>query len=476
MTDVKLRCLGVPFEVDRQDRIRAERYYDSGFFEMEKETLWPRVWQMACRLEQIPAPGDFMEYEILGRSVVVVRVDDHTIKAYENACRHRGVKLASGSGNLSSGFTCSFHGWCWGLDGQNTFIYQPGLFDSSQLDPDDVRLNEVRVEIALGCAFINFDWDAPSLHASIEPFGSFHDEWMVEDLRAEWWLSCELRTNWKLAMEAFMEAYHVKQTHPQLLPDAPRNDNGELIYRDPDSPILGAAGSRGSGSRARTPEGDSAAFIEAEIQNMLGTTIGMNGMVHRRDVEIAETLRDIDLSADWENADAVWFGALNDAVTKWHRDRGERMPDLNVLTGKGMFSPVNFCFPHFFLLPMFSSAASYRIRPLTAETCLFEVWSLTRYAPGEEPGPLPIPEPKPYDDAQWPPVPRQDFSNLPIQQQGLHNPGFEYMRLSDKVEGLIGNYQRLIDGYLAGLDYDVLLSAVQRVSGFIDVPVRDLGF
>ena len=54
--------------------------------------------------------------------------------------------------------------------------------------------------------------------------------------------------------------------------------------------------------------------------------------------------------------------------------------------------------------------------------------------------------------------------------------GFEYMRLSDKVEGMIGNYQRLIDGYLAGLGDDVLLPALQQVQGPIDAPARDLGF
>ncbi len=80
------------------------------------------------------------------------------------------------------------------------------------------------------------------------------------------------------------------------------------------------------------------------------------------------------------------------------------------------------------------------------------------------------------DDPRWPPIPGQDYSNLPKQQKGLHTKGFDYMRLSNQVEGMIGNYHRLIDGYLAGLDYDTLLPAAQQVSGPIDAPVRDLGF
>jgi hypothetical protein len=80
------------------------------------------------------------------------------------------------------------------------------------------------------------------------------------------------------------------------------------------------------------------------------------------------------------------------------------------------------------------------------------------------------------DDPRWPVIPRQDFANIPRQQAGLHAKGFEFMQLSTQVEGMIGNYQRLIDGYLARLGYDKLLPAVQQVSGPIDDCSKDLGF
>ena len=57
------------------DRIPKQRYYDPDFYALEAELFWPRVWQMACRLEEIPKPGDFVEYEILDESIIVVRVD-----------------------------------------------------------------------------------------------------------------------------------------------------------------------------------------------------------------------------------------------------------------------------------------------------------------------------------------------------------------------------------------------------------------
>jgi hypothetical protein len=113
---------------------------------------------------------------------------------------------------------------------------------------------------------------------------------------------------------------------------------------------------------------------------------------------------------------------------------------------------------------------------LGPEECLFELWSLTRFPDGETPPPIKTPEPWAPDDPRWPPIPTQDFSNLPRQQLGLHTKGFEFMRLSNKAEGLISNYQRLIDGYLAGIEPPKLLDAVQKVSGCIDVPCKELGF
>ena len=71
------------------------------------------------------------------------------------------------------------------------------------------------------------------------------------------------------------------------------------------------------------------------------------------------------------------------------------------------------------------------------------------------------PEPWAHDDARVPPIPTQDFSNLPRQQQGLHNKGFEFMRLSAGIEGGIANFERTLDGFLAGLSYDELARALR---------------
>jgi hypothetical protein len=136
-----------------------------------------------------------------------------------------------------------------------------------------------------------------------------------------------------------------------------------------------------------------------------------------------------------------------------------------------------YCFPHFFVLPMYSSASSYRFRPLGPEETLMEIWSLTRFPDDVEPPRLPVPEMWEHDDPRWPPIPAQDFSNLPKQQKGLHAKGFDYMRLSEVAEGGVINFERLVDGFLAGLPYDELLPGLAAINvNPLEQPVADLGF
>ena len=90
-------------------------------------------------------------------------------------------------------------------------------FAEHNRQPGDLDLVPVRCETWGGCAWINLDPDAPPLRESLEPFATSLDAWKVESLRAEWWYACRLPVNWKLAVEAFVEAYHVPQSHPQLV-------------------------------------------------------------------------------------------------------------------------------------------------------------------------------------------------------------------------------------------------------------------
>jgi hypothetical protein len=172
----------------------------------------------------------------------------------------------------------------------------------------------------------------------------------------------------------------------------------------------------------------------------------------------------------------MWYGMLGDEITKRMRERGENVPDVNAVAMSDPISAVEFCFPHYFMLPVFTSMSSYRIRPLGPEHCLFELWSLTHIAEGEVHEVPMEPTMLAYDSAAFPPIPRQDYSNIPIQQKGLHSKGFEFMRLSEHVEGMVSNYQRIIDGHLKGVPQDKLARATNVLGGGFDGPIADFDF
>lgn len=453
----------VPLAVTDPQRIPAMRYYDETFYKLECEHLWPHVWQMACRLEQIPDVGDWIEYSNLGKSVIVTRTKNG-VKAFHNACRHRGVRLAKGHGNCKgTGFICPFHGWRWNGEGKNTFVYGRHLFDEKQLDEADLALKPCQVELWGGCAFINFDDDAPSLRECLGPVADRLEARGLSRMRAEWWYATELPANWKIAMEAFMEGYHVMRTHPQLQQTVP------MLYNSMYGMDTGGIG------QPINPNQSVRDNIKAQMRHLQLLSEGMAGMVHAKEVEIARQLVDVELPDDPMQAIPMWYGIVQDQISKQLRARGEDVPDLNAVAVSDPVSAVEFLFPHYFLLPFFTGASAYRIRPTGPESCLFEIWSLTQFPEGQEPQPVMEPVVLPHDSDQFPPIPRQDYSNIPLQQEGLHAEGFEFMRLSRTIEGLISNYHRIIDGYLAGAEGKKLAKATQQLGGNFDGKILDLG-
>ncbi len=445
-------------------KIPAGRYYDEEFFQLEAERLWAHTWQMAARIEQIPNVGDWVDYTILGKSVIIVRTIEG-IRAFHNHCRHRGVPLTEGAhGNCKGkGFICPFHGWRWNMEGECTFVYGRHLFGEEMLEQRELSLRPCRSEIWGGCVFINFDDNASSFRESIGPVAERLEAHGVDNLRAEWWYATVLPSNWKIAMEAFMEGYHVMKTHPQLQRTVP------ILYNSRYGMDTGGIGA------AVDPSLSVAENIFAQYQHLELLSKGMAGMVHEKELAIAGQLLDMPLPDDPAQAVQAWYHSLQAQITKQLRAAGEDVPDLNAVCESHPLNAVEFLFPNYFLLPFFTSMSSYRIRPLGPESCLFEIWSLTQHPKGKEPAPVMNPTKLPYDSSDFPMIPRQDYSNIPLQQKGLHSQGFEFMRLAKSIEGLISNYQRLIDGYIKRLPAERLAKATHKLGGNFDGAIEDLG-
>lgn len=194
-----------------------ERYTSREFHELEKERLWKRVWQMACREEDIPEVGDTCVYDICDLSILVVRSRADEIKAFYNACLHRGRQLREHDGNAHE-LRCAFHGFCWRLDG--TLKQVPCEWDFPHVDPSDPAwsLPEVRVGTWGGFVFVNLDPDAEPLEEFLGDLPEHFQKWPLEQRYKAAHVARVFRANWKVVQEAFMEAFHVVATHPQLLP------------------------------------------------------------------------------------------------------------------------------------------------------------------------------------------------------------------------------------------------------------------
>jgi len=184
----------------------------------------------------------------------------------------------------------------------------------------------------------------------------------------------------------------------------------------------------------------------------------------------------MDLPEDPMEALGAYISRVKDEIYRQGTARGLPVPDLNAIDAADPHRTVEFLFPHYFLLPFYGAMSAYRIRPLTAETCLFEIWSLAFVDDDDTRERVKAPIVLPHDSQDFPEIPRQDYDNLPLQQKGLHGGKFDYMRLSKDAEGLISNYQRLIDGYLAGIDPHKLAKAQHIVNDGFEHPIADIGF
>ena len=195
--------------------VAASRYTTREWHLKEVEHVWRKCWQYACRTDEIPEVGDYYLYEIVNDSYIVIRTE-HGIRAYVNACLHRGRRLKDYNGRCSE-IRCAFHGFAWTLDGDLQDI--PGDWDFPHVDRDDFGLPEAQVDEWAGFVFINPNPDnTESLHDFLGEIVDQFEVWDLEKRFKQAHVAKVIHANWKIAQEAFCEAYHVNATHPQIMP------------------------------------------------------------------------------------------------------------------------------------------------------------------------------------------------------------------------------------------------------------------
>ena len=198
---------------DDVSTVPITRYTSRAYHELEKERLWARVWQMACRAEEIAIAGDTYVYDICDQSILVVRGADMEIRAFYNACLHRGRLLRHESGPADREIRCPFHGFCWNLDGSLKSVTCE--WDFPDVDKSEMDLPQVRVATWGGFVFINMDPDCEPFEDFIGDLDRHFENWPLDRRYVQAHVAKVIDCNWKVAQEAFSEALHVVTTHPQ---------------------------------------------------------------------------------------------------------------------------------------------------------------------------------------------------------------------------------------------------------------------
>lgn len=216
--DVPVSLRAVSSGFTEPDGIAPSRYFDADFHRLEVERIWGRTWQVACREEQIPEVGDSIVYEIVDWSLIIVRTAADEVRAFHNSCLHRGTQLRTKPGNVTKGFRCPYHGITWNVDG--TLREIPSGWDFPHVDHGDFCLPEAQVGTWGGFVFVNIDLTAPPLEEHLGVLPEHFADWPLEDRYLRAHIVRTMPCNWKVALEAFIEAYHNVAVHPQLLTTA----------------------------------------------------------------------------------------------------------------------------------------------------------------------------------------------------------------------------------------------------------------
>jgi phenylpropionate dioxygenase-like ring-hydroxylating dioxygenase large terminal subunit len=191
-------------------------YHSRDFFELERERIFKRSWQLLCHVNDIPKPGDYQTMNIVGEPVFVVRTRSGEIKAYYNVCRHRAARLLDGdSGNCGNLIRCPYHAWSYSHEGALVAVPHRELFED--FDEADHGLVPIACEITLGFIFVRLKGNGPSSAELLAPFADEMGLYRLEELEPLGRVTLRLRdVNWKNIADNYTDALHIPIAHDGL--------------------------------------------------------------------------------------------------------------------------------------------------------------------------------------------------------------------------------------------------------------------
>lgn len=380
----------------------------------EVEGLWRRVWQIAGRVEDVASPGDSFVYDLGDDSLVVLRTRAGELRAYHNACLHRGTRLRDEPGRLER-IRCPFHGFTWSLDGE--LVDVPCRWDFPQIEDARFRLPEARVATWGGFVFVNFDRECAPLEDYLEDLPRHFERWPLEERHVAARVERRIACNWKIAVEAFVETYHIVGVHPASLP----------FFGDANSQYDVWPGRRHM-NRMLNASGVPSPHVQHELSEQRVFDHAARFGMARPGTRIAEG--------------ATARAALVDAA-RARLSKGLGL-DTRAWSDAEVQDVIQYSlFPNVVLFGGLGSPLFYRVRPDGDDpgSCLFEVMLLLPLAPGAE---KPAPAKRRWlgPDEKWSDVPELSFFGPVLDEDQEIMPRVQRgLRASRKAGVTLGLYQ-----------------------------------
>lgn len=423
----------------------VEAYISEDYARAERDKLWRKVWLQAGRLEDISCVGNFITYDILDDSVLIVRTAPDAIKAYHNVCTHRGRKLVDtpkGARNARGDklkFVCGFHAWTFDLEGHCTYIQNKDDWNGALTD-ERTRLGQVKVDNWGGFVWINLDPNCVPLREYLEPAASMLDPFQLENMRPRWRKWTIFDCNWKVALEAFDETYHVPGTHPEFMAFGDFTGWGRQQGKHSNIGYDAPKGLDENQAKLRLGSGKDPRVSTAEMQEYTwsgvntNTTLTLVNAAKRLKDELPEGTPAPEVLKHWldsARADDALRGVIWPVVDAAHVARSGTAWQI---------------FPNQQIGHAPNNMLCYQARPygFDPDKCYFEVAVYELYPEGQ----APETEWTYGDPADFPHVLKQDFSNMAAVQQGMKNVGYRGNIPNPKAEGAVISLHRNLAKYM----------------------------
>jgi len=444
---VKESVLETAEELSEPVTFGAEAYISEDYVRAERDRLWRKVWQQVGRIEEIPEVGSYLTYDILDDSIVVVRTAPDQIRAYYNVCSHRGRRLvdtpkgAKRACGRKKAFVCGFHGWTYNLAGECTHVLNEEDWKGALTEPR-TRLGEVKVDTWGGWVWINLDPHSGPLREYLEPAAGILEPFELQNMRYRWRRWIIFDCNWKVAMEAFAETYHVPGTHPEFTKFGDFRGWARAQGKHSNIGYDAPKGLDENKAKLRLGSGNDPRVSTAEMQ--VYTWEHANTNTTRTLVDAA--IRLVDELPEGTPADKVLRHWL-DSARRDDAARGVVWPTVDPAK-VGQSGTAWQIFPNFQIGHAVNNMLCYSARPYGYDPnkCIFEGAVYELYPKGGEP--QTEWEYTPEDSPGWRSVLPQDFANMAAVQQGLRSGGFRGTLLNPYRERSIANLHRNLASYM----------------------------